>query len=415
MTSRIINLFMRSSGLALKLVLMLYIGKYLSISDIGTYGLVSAVVAIGIPLFGFRIDYIALRELVDLDVVQIVIKIRDQLVIYGITYFIFSLISFLLCLQKYWFNDVKIMMVMVTLTVLESFATITSGNLVPLKRPILANALFFVRSASWIPPLVLIGIVQIPSRNVETVFLFWLLGIIGSISINGWKWRYLPWEKTLEIPINWKLLYSNIKLCLPIWIGSISLVAAAFIDRFIIEIILGREVVGVISFYGSFVVALSGLLSSGIFSFVYPKMISAKLKSDNPLFRKLTKKMAYQALIGSTITCVILGIIVPQLSFFMQKSELYEFRFIFWAMLGGAWIRFSTEYIYYILYAENRDTEIWIGNFIYLLSATAGNILFVNLFGVKGLYFSPIVSTLPLCLWRLRCIYLTVCEEKPNN
>ena len=92
MTSRIINLFMRSSGLVLKLVLMLYIGKYLSISDIGTYGLVSAVVAIGIPLFGFRIDYIALRELVDLDVVQIVIKIRDQLVIYGITYFIFSLI-----------------------------------------------------------------------------------------------------------------------------------------------------------------------------------------------------------------------------------------------------------------------------------------------------------------------------------
>jgi hypothetical protein len=125
--------------------------------------------------------------------------------------------------------------------------------------------------------------------------------------------------------------------------------------------------------------------------------------------------MAHQALIGSTITCVMLGVIIPQLSFFMQKSDFYEFRYIFWAMLGGAWIRFSTEYIYYILYAENRDTEIWIGNFIYLLSATAGNILFVNLFGVKGLYFSPIVSTLPLCLWRLRCIYLTGCEEKPNN
>jgi O-antigen/teichoic acid export membrane protein len=406
---------MRSSGLALKLVLMLYIGKYLSLSDIGTYGLVSAVVAIGIPLFGFRIDYITLRELVDLDMVQLVIKIRDQLVVYGITYFIFSLISFLLCLQMYWFSDVKIMLIAITLTVLESFATITSGNLVPLKRPILANALFFVRSASWIPPLVLIGVVQIPSRSVETVFLFWLMGIIGSISINAWKWRYLPWNKALKIPINWKLLYSNIKLCLPIWIGSISLAAAAFIDRFIVEIILGRKIVGVISFYGSFVVALSGLLSSGIFSFVYPEMISAKLKSDNVLFRKLTKKMAHQAFIGSTITCVILGVTVPQLGFFMQKSELYDFRYILWAMLGGAWIRSSTEYIYYILYAENRDREIWIGNFIFLFSATAGNILFMNLFGIKGLYLSPIVSTLPLCLWRLRCMFQSSREEKSNN
>lgn len=415
MTSRIINLFMRSSGLALKLVLMLYIGKYLSLSDIGTYGLVSAVVAIGIPLFGFRIDYIALRELVDLDAVQLVIKIRDQIVVYGITYFIFSLISFILSLYLCWFSDVKIMLIAITLAVLESLATITSGNLVPLKRPILANTLFFIRSAAWIPPLVLIGFFHIPFRNVQTVFLFWFLGIIGSITINAWKWSFLPWNKTLNIPINWNLLFYNIKLCLPIWIGSICLVAAAFIERIIGEIILGREVVGVISFYSSFVVALSGLLSSGIFSFLYPEMISAKLKNDNILFRNLTKKMAHQALIGSSITCVFLGVTVPQLSFFMQKKELYDFRYILWAMLIGAGIRFSTEYIYYILYAENRDKEIWIGNLIYLFSATAGNILFMNLYGIKGLYLSPIVSTLPLCLWRICCMLQVKREEKPNN
>lgn len=404
MVLRLFNAGLRLGALGMKLILMLYMGKYLGLSDLGTYGLVAAYVAIAIPLLGFRVDYVASRDVVDLPDFKLAAKMRDQIVLYAFTYLVLvfvSLVVFVLFPDLFGF---KILLVTIGLAILESIATITSGNLVSLKQPILANALFFVRSAAWIIPAVLLGFFFPIFRSAETIFSFWFVGVSLSLAVTAWVWRRLPWKEVLNTPVDWEWIKVSTKKCIPIWVGAVSLAGAGNVDRFVVEMNLGRSFVGISSFYGSFVVAISALLSSGVFAFAYPQLISAHRINDNDLFDKLSKKMGIQATISATFISIAIGIVIPYLGKFIGKEEFFEYRDVLWAILFGSWLRCATEHTYYMMYARHQDRQVWIGNFIFLVAASLFNAVMVPIYGFMGIGYGAILSAIVLCLWRVYCI-----------
>jgi hypothetical protein len=80
--ARLLNTLLRLTTLSAKLGLTLYMGLYLSLPDIGTYGLVFAAVMILTAVLGFRFDYIVSRDLVRTTPIAAVTKMRDQMLFY---------------------------------------------------------------------------------------------------------------------------------------------------------------------------------------------------------------------------------------------------------------------------------------------------------------------------------------------
>ena len=97
--NRFLNLGLRLTSLAMKLVLTLYMGRYFELSAIGAYGLVfSAVVVVG-TLMGQELGYIVKREIVGLSPQEALIKIRDQIIWYGANHILFALVVLVLILM----------------------------------------------------------------------------------------------------------------------------------------------------------------------------------------------------------------------------------------------------------------------------------------------------------------------------
>ncbi len=401
MIIRLFNAGLRLSSLVMKLGLTLYMGKFLGLAELGTYGLVASYVAIAIPLLGFRFDYVVSRDLVDEKPLALALKMRDQMAFYGLSYLgLIAIVLGVMLLSDGALNP-KILLFTLILCVLESVATVTATNFISLKKQITSSILFFIRAALWVMPVVILGLLNPEFRTAETVLEWWLGGVVLSLVITAYLWRNLPWVEVFKTPINKDWIIKGVKSCFFIWIGAVGAAAAGNIDRFVVEYYLGREFVGIASFYGSFIVAIAALLGSGIFAFGYPQLISYHKEQKLAEFNNLVRKMTIHACLVGAAMCVIIGAIVPFLGHLFDRPEFAENAPTLWLMLFGIWLKSATESLFYVMYARHQDKPTWLGNILLLVVAFMSSYLLVPYAGFMAIGYSAVISASFLCLWRI--------------
>src|SRR4051794_8135621 len=78
--------FLRLPSLAGKFALSLYIIRYLSLDDLGLYGLVFSASMIAVVFYGGRIDHDLARRIVDMPTDEMCTLLRDQTVFFLLNY-----------------------------------------------------------------------------------------------------------------------------------------------------------------------------------------------------------------------------------------------------------------------------------------------------------------------------------------
>ena len=399
--AQIANAVLRLATLVTKLVLMLYMGRYLSLSDMGTYGLVFGVVMISTAALGVRLDYVVSRDLVDVQPLVALCKMRDQAVFYLINYlFLFAILVPAIIVN--WDNPVntKAILYIFALSVVESYASIVHSNVVSLGRPIFANVLFFIRAALWVFAAVGLGLAIPAFRTIDVVFKCWLIGVIVSLVTALFSWWKMPWQAMFQTAIDWSWVRRGINKCFFIWLGTIGLTVGFYIDRFIVVKYLSLDFVGILTFYVSFTAALHTLILSGVLSFSYPRLIVLHRDHDESGFWREAKQTGWHVSIFSAVIAAGIGVGVPLLGFVFKRPELVSETITLVLLLCGTWIRSNAETLYYVLFARHQDRAIWLGNLLYLIPAFGCNALFVPLFGFIGIGYGTIVSSIFLFLWR---------------
>lgn len=395
------NASLRLTSLGLKLILTLYMAKYLGLSDMGTYGLVAACAAISIPFLGFRIDYVVMRDLVDKPELGVAVLLRNEIVFYLINYCVVAVLAVLIFYSGLMHIDRQIFFFSLVIALLESFTTITSSNMGSLKKPITGNFLFFIRSSLWVVPVIAMGWYDPAYRTANFIFSAWIGGLILSLIMNAFVWRKMPWAEAMQVPLDWPWIWAAVRNTLPIWLSGISAALAANIDRIVVETYLTREMVGVASFYGSFVVAISALLSSGMYAFKYPHLIAHFRANEKAEFRKLTRYLLINGALISAALCVVIGITIPWLGTHFNRPEFATYATTLWLILFSTWLKTTTDGLYYAQYARHQDRDIWIGNFLLLLPSLAFSYLLVPRIGFIGIGFSAVIAAIVLASWRV--------------
>jgi len=247
----------------------------------------------------------------------------------------------------------------------------------------------------------LLGFFYPEYRSAEVVFGFWLTGVLVSLAFTAFVWRKLPWRESLQVPVNWPWIYRSVKMSVPLWISGVCGSSAGNVDRFVIEKFLTRDMVGLASFYGSFIASISALLTSGIYIFKYPFLIESYKNKDTKEFYRLAKMMGVQSSISGAIISLLIGFALPLLGDFLGRPEFSLYASTLWLLLIGAWIRSVSEALYYVQYARHQDRDIWMCNIIVVVPALVLNLLFVSLFGFIGIGYSAICTAMLMAAWRV--------------
>lgn len=410
MNQKIYNIFLRGCSLGFKFVLTLFLGRYFTLSEIGTYGLVTSFVATFIPLVGFRFDYYVCREVINKSINEIFVKVKDQLVFYFICYtFLIVCLCLILPFQKTF--CIPFVFLIFFLCVFESISTVVCSNLVALQKPLLSNLLFFLRSAAWVPFLILVCLWDKTYNRASTIFIFWNLFIVFGfiILINKFK-AHIFNTKNYKKP-NWKWIYQGLSVVFPIWISSAFLALGTNLDRMITEIYISRELVGVLTIFNSFAIVIPALLNSGVIFLKYPDIILFENQRQFVKLNHLFNEMTKEAFLVSSFLAIFIGILVPMLSPILGKTEIASNQIVLWLILCGVWLRCISEPVYYLLYAKQKDKEIWLGNGIFFICSFIFSFTFIQKVGFIGAGFSIFGSSLALFCWRIYC-YLRIRNEK---
>lgn len=395
---QIVNVGLRGVSLAAKLLLTLYMGRYLTLSELGLYGLVFSAVSIAAAVLGGKLDFVVARDLVGASDREALLQMRDQAVFYGFHYLLFAALA--ACLAFAGALSPLLLLAVFVLSLLESLANMSSVNLISLGHPTLSNVLFFVRAGSWCLAVAALGFFAPQTRTLEAVLLAWTAGVSLSLLLTLYVWRRLPWAQMKNAAIDWARLRRGVRQCFPIWIGAICGVGALHVERFVVSYYLDLEKVGIVTFYASFALALLALVQSGFFALSFPHLISHHKNGQKALFWRDARQTGWHVALFLALAALATGFAVPHLGALLGKTQIAAETTLLWLMLAAVWIRGNADSLYYILYARHQDWENWTGYLLFLIPSLGGNLLLIPAYGLNGVGLSSILAALFLLGWR---------------
>lgn len=375
-------------------------GKFFPLAELGLYGLAFGAVMLAIVIFGFRIDYIVAREILGMDRQ----KQREVGTTVGLIYVLSFVAAAPIALAALFLEGggkgIQFLLLVYLLCGVEAYANFLYTVTIALKRPALANALFFIRSGLWTAPAIVVSYLRPDYRTVDFVIFCWLAGAGASVLLNLWVmrsnllvlsgWRTLPW----------KMLALDIRKAALVWIGSIGITLGAYVDRFVLASFLSLDDVGVATFYTSFTAAALTLVQSATTSVTFPQMIQRYDEGDQAGYRDELRRTAKLALWLGLLILIGLAGAMFVLGQFMDKPELVAAYPTFLLLLFATFARTHGETLYYGLFVERKHRAIWLGNLMFLGASLSLNLALIPLFGLPGLGISAISSAVLITGWR---------------
>jgi O-antigen/teichoic acid export membrane protein len=291
-----------------RIVLLIGLARWLSPEQMGIFGLMVAAVTIGLYVVGCELSSPIGRQVAAAGTDGARKLVRQQLELHLRLYvpllpgmalvFVFDLLPWSSWL---WFY---------ALLIAEHLATELQRSLIYMGRPVLSNALLFIRNSAW-------GLALLPtlwawphSRTLATVWQFWLAGTGLSLALSLAAIR--PWASgSAVVPDAQVWRRRMMREAVPFLAAAICGRALFTADRFLLQTFSGPAAVGVYAFYFGIANAIVLAFDSGVVQLVVPRLVSAHRLADAKAFRRLSWQLVRGALLvtatGALGLAVLLG------------------------------------------------------------------------------------------------------------
>ncbi|MGH1968213.1 hypothetical protein ACRCKK_07590, partial [Acinetobacter baumannii] len=323
----LINLSIRALTLLGKFILLFYMAKFLNPEEVGVYGLFVVLVSYSLYAVGFDFYTFSTRELVLKDKTEWGGFLKSQSFLIIFAYIV--ILPIILFLASYSI-PIKWLFFLGLLIVLEHLNQELMRLLIIDKKTVLANNLLFIRSGLWCYLIIGCMIFSLVEKQLDNILYAWI-GFDLIALIMGWLAlkKGLVFNKSQQIQIEW--LKSGLKICVPLLISTLILRAITTVDRLWLEQLEGLKVIAAYSLFIGLTNAIISFLETGVFSFIYPKMIQEKDNSAN--FRMLIRKMFFQSLGLALFISSVLVISFPYFLHWIGKDIYYAYKNIFYIVL----------------------------------------------------------------------------------
>lgn len=373
-------LILRGLTLASRFLLSLLLARMLSPAEVGEYGLLTAVLAFSLLVIGLEFYSYTLREMVPATPARRTRIIADQitlgvpaLLVIGVLFLAAILAGLFPSRLAPWF-----MLILVT----EHFSLEATRILIITERPIRAYIGVFLRGGIWVYAMAVLMFMTPSTRTLETVLIWWALGGVLSIAFSAISLSNLPWRELRGYRPDWNGIFAGLRTARPFMLTAGGALVISYIDRFIIDRIVGREALGIYTFYSTISIGLLSLGASVSHQFL-PKVIAGYAASTEA-YRTALRTFFWSLLalaLGTTIfSALVMGPMLTALGLSAYASGIS----VFYAMLPGVFLRIMADVPSYALYAARSDHYLLFCNLGAALISTLLNVLLIPIFGIYG-------------------------------
>lgn len=358
----IVNMSLRGATLVSKFLLVFFIAKKLSPADLGLYGLLQATITYSIYLVGLDFYIFSSRELLKQETNKWGGVLKSQM---AITLLLYGL-CFLPLLLLFYLNILpwSVSVYFFVLLVLEHGNRELNRLLVIMSHPMLATVVLFIRSGIWglfVIALSMLGVIDV---SLSLIIQAWIAGnmlasVISVIVISvyfplgGWR---------LSIDRSW--IIKGVRICFPFLLATLALSSIETIGRYWMKALAGVDVLGGYTLYLGIAGAMTSFIDAGVFSFIYPKMVTSYNEDDGKKFRSLLSKLYKQTLLLIISFSIVVALLIETLLQWLDKTLYLDYlSFLYWALLINA-LYCTGTIAHYALYAQNKDKTIIVAHFV---------------------------------------------------
>jgi O-antigen/teichoic acid export membrane protein len=372
--------------------------KFMSLDDLGLYGLIFSVVMLSVAFFGGRIDYYLARAIVTKDQDVTFKLLRDQSAFLVLNY----LLSIPLLIAGSWLFPGSTLLLLLTGIIcwLESYSNFLFVNTNFIGKTVLASVAFFVRSGLWSLLAIALGIAIPGLRSLWFVLALWATASALSIVLNLSFLNFRRWPGALSVPIDVAQIRSALRQSLPVWIGSIGSIGGSYLDRFVLGAYLDLKAVGLATFYTSLTGAVVTLATSGALAVAAPRLVSIAERRDHSEYKQVLRRAALSVTAIGAVLSLAIALAIPYFAVAIHKPEIGENMLAVWLLMAAVVVRLVADTAYYGLYARHKDTTIWTGNIGFLFASILFNLFLVPALGFTGLGVASLIATLVLLALR---------------
>lgn len=367
----LLNLTIRALTLLGKFILLFYIAKFLSVSEVGVYGLIVVLVSYALYAVGFDFYTYSTRELIRQPHSDWSDYLKKQLQFILATYII---LLPLLSLGVSTIIDPHWLIYLCVLIILEHLNQELMRLLIIDNKSVLASNLMFIRGGLWCYVSILLMYFHWIPQNLSSVLLSWILFdllalLIGVYSIK----QYLHFHHSATVSFTW--IINGLKICIPLLLSTLMIRAITTLDRIWLEHLEGIEVVAAYALFVGLTNSMISFLETGVFSFIYPKMIGSSQHRTE--FFKHVRKMISQSTLLISLISIVLVLVLPYLLAWIDKETYQQYRYVFYIILLANIFYCFSMIPHYILYAFNRDKLIIFSHMLGLLIFILSSLLFI--------------------------------------
>lgn len=352
---RIFNIFLRGSTLVCRFLFIFILAKYVEPSVVGIYGLFTAAIGYSLYLVGLDFYTYTTREILISERSVWGTYLKGQIYLSLILYILLFIIILPFIFKGYVKTSVVYWFVPILL--FEHLNQEISRLLIALSKQTVASINLFLRQGIWALVAVAIMVFDEDARHIELIFSLWLIsGIFAAISGSCfiYKLQFGGWSGCVDI--SW--IKKGIKTSAYFLMATLALRGVQTFDRYWLESLTDLNAVGAyILFVGVAGTAMT-FLDAGVYSFSYPKLISAHNCSNKVEFDRVLKSMSLLTVAFIAIFIGVSLVLLPYLldwigqDVYIKYSDLY-----IWVLLATVFNALSMI-PHYALYAHRKDKAI---------------------------------------------------------
>lgn len=358
------NLFLRGINLISKFLLIIFVAKELTPGELGEYGLLVATVSYYLYLVGLDYYTYSTREVIRTDKSQYGRLLKSQGFLIGILY-VFVLPSTLLI---FYFKLLpwEMLVWFLILLIFEHVNQEVMRLLIALSKPFVATLTLFFRSGLWAVILVALTFYSFITLSLEMILVAWVVGEVmafcfGLFVLVQQKINFS--DANVDRPWIWK----GIKISLPFLIGTLAIRGIWTVDRYIVEAQNTTEMLGAYTLFVGLAAAMASFMDAGVYSFIYPRMISSYKSKKYLEYRGYVIQMTVQTIIVSLLFALGGYVLIDYLLTWLDKNIYYEYKAMFFLLLGANFLYCLSMIPHYMLYSQGNDKTIIFSSIIALL------------------------------------------------
>jgi O-antigen/teichoic acid export membrane protein len=398
---------LRAISLASKLLLALYMGRYLGASALGVYGLFAATSGFALTLVGLEYHQHAIRELVQSPERRGSI-VLSQFRLYALSYALAPLVIvplFMLSGMPHFCAYYLAIILPAAHISLECQRLLTA-----LSRPIAAYVLNALANGFWVLPVLVLGFLRPGSVSVQTILAAWAAGAVSAALLGltllarlrilqGWRWSD---SAPRWLGVRTGLLFLATSLCL---------LAIDSVDRYTLQLLASTRDVGIYTFHANIARAHRDILFVMMVVPAMPALVEATGPNAHDR-QQLAKRLA----IASAALAVAMTALIYVALALANRPELSENVASFYWLLAGSVVTGLSTSAHYRLYAARQDRAILRAHGLGLTVSVALTWACVRSWGIQGAAIANCLALGSIALSKYRaCARLSATQLRPSS